>query len=322
MFEVPIELDLKLSHLNWYKMSVGPEARFSMKVPPQMRNDLTYREWKHELLVWCRGTNVAKAKQGITVAWSLTGDVRKTVMSEVTIDDMDCEDGIKNILVLDKHFEKDSAQAGLIAFDSFIEYRRPKNVSIKEYLIGFNLKYNTIKSYQMELPDNILAALLLKCANLPEDKAAMCRATCTTLTYESMKKQIEKVGCDIVTSTNRDCFAGKSEMNNECVVKIEPFHGNCSNSKPVPNYESSCSDEDDDYQNAFYSYNYRSRGEKQRFTNNYQKPKLNPPDEFGIPTTCSYCKSVCHWLQKCPDAPPEYKQSRSFYKKKKSRSPL
>ena len=70
MFEVPIELDLKLSHLNWYKMSVGPEARFSMKVPPQMRNDLTYREWKHELLVWCRGTNVAKRNHsGLVTDW-------------------------------------------------------------------------------------------------------------------------------------------------------------------------------------------------------------------------------------------------------------
>ena len=303
---------------------MGSEARFSMKVPPAMRDDLTYNEWKHELKVWCGGTNVEKKKQGFTLAWSLTGDVRKTVMSEVSIEELDCEDGIKNVLkVLDKHFEKDTAQAGLLAFDAFIEYKRPSDLSIKDYLISFNLKYNAIKSYQMDLPDNILAALLLKCANLPEDKAAMCRATCTSLTYEMMKKQIEKVGCDVVSLAKPSTSKVESPF-----VKVEPtFHGNCNKIKPnsphicnssAYNYNSTSSSEEEEIcENAFYGHN------RNNFGNSYQsKPKLNPTDQFGIVTTCEYCKSVCHWVQKCPDAPSEFKQRRSFNKKKRSKHPL
>ena len=147
------------------------------------------------------------------------------------------------------------------------------------------------------------------------------------MTYEMMKKQIEKVGCEAVSLTKPSTSKVESTIRDP-FVKVEPtFHGNCNRVKPnsshicnssAHNYNSTSSSEEDDVcENAFYGHN------RNNFGNSYQsKPKLNPTDQFGIVTTCEYCKSVCHWLQKCPDAPPEFKQRRSFNKKKRSKHPL
>ena len=123
-------------------------ASYNLKVPPEMRPDLTYAEWKREVKVWERGTPIEKKKQGLALAWRLKGNVRKTIFQEVDIDQMDCNDGVKHVLAaLDKIFTKDTAQAGLLALDSLIEYRRPSRMSIKQFLIEFNVKLNAIKAY-------------------------------------------------------------------------------------------------------------------------------------------------------------------------------
>lgn len=305
---------------------MGSEARFSLKVPPLMRDDLSYNEWKQELEWWLCGTEIVKAKQGITLAWSLTGDVRKTIMSEVPLDDINCDNGVDNILkVLDKHFAKDTALAGLLAFDDFIEYKRPKSMSIADFLIRFNLKYNAMKSHKMEVPDNILAAILLKCCNLPEDKASLCRMSCSPLTYDEMKKKLQSVGAGVMTSSNQNAPSNS-------LVKVEPtFHGECTTGHSEYNQSSSTSDDDEsDAQQGFYAHSGRKNfsgfygNKNSKFQRNFQsnkdsgKPKLNQCDQFGNVTACGFCKSIYHWIEDCPDAPPEYKQRKPYQKKKKS----
>ncbi len=37
---------------------------------------------------------------------------------------------------------------------------------------------------------------------------------------------------------------------------------------------------------------------------------MNPPDEYGNPTPCRYCRSIYHWIDKCPDAPESARRPR------------
>ena len=32
------------------------------------------------------------------------------------------------------------------------------------------------------------------------------------------------------------------------------------------------------------------------------RPRQNPLDEFGNPSKCSFCRSIYHWYDRCPDA--------------------
>ena len=39
------------------------------------------------------------------------------------------------------------------------------------------------------------------------------------------------------------------------------------------------------------------------------RKQKNPPDEFGNPNPCRFCKSIYHWVDRCPDAPADIKNS-------------
>ena len=103
---------------------------------------------------------------------------------------------------LDTLFVKDAAESAFTEFENFIKFRRPGDMSIKDYLIEFNLRLNKIKTHKMELPDGVVAYYLLDCANLTQEQASLCRATCSKLGYAEMKTQIERVSISPNTGTS------------------------------------------------------------------------------------------------------------------------
>ena len=65
---------------------------------------------------------------------------------------------------------------------------------------------------------------------------------------------------------------------------------------------------------TYYSHIRPSQGNKsmraQEFAPSSQTRKQkNPPDEFGNPTPCRFCKSIYYWVDRCPDAPADIKKS-------------
>ena len=75
-------------------------------------------------------------------------------------------------------------------------------MSIKDYMIDFNLRLCKIRSHAMDLPEGVLAYYLLSCAYLSDEQIALCRATCMDHTYNDMKKQIERVSTNNESSTS------------------------------------------------------------------------------------------------------------------------
>ena len=194
----------------------------------------------------------------------------------------------------------------------------------------------------MTLPDNIVAAFLLRSANLLPDKAAMCRATCSTLTYDNMRLQIEKVGA-VPEASIRSQPKADPDFDISKVKIEQTYLGHCHKNNAETEYDyTSCSDDSQ----SCYSYggghpdtkvlyggqrrpsnrNYRNK----KFTGSQSQGKMrycdgvkyNPLDEFGNISTCGFCKSICHWLADCPVAPDHIKNSNKKYYKKKYRQPL
>ena len=280
------------------------------KAPPAMRDDLPYPEWKKELNIWCRFTDMAKQRQAGALFLTLTGKTRDAIRAKVDEDDIDSDDGVKSIIrALDELYLKDASQAGFAAFDEFIQYRRPANVKISEYLLEFNLKYNKIKSQSMKLPEGVLAYTLLKCANLPVEQEQICRATVAELTYLEMKKTIEKV----VVINTRSEGVGEAEI-------IQPAPVCCASAE----YEAG-EYEDTYYSRPPYRRSYGTQPQskpqsQQRTESGFRKPTLNPLDEYGNAQPCRFCHSVYHWINECPDAPPDQKSRRGRGRGRNGRS--
>ena len=51
------------------------------KAPPAMRSDLTYTDWKKEVSIWSKFTDLDKKKQGGALFLSLTDKARETVLA-------------------------------------------------------------------------------------------------------------------------------------------------------------------------------------------------------------------------------------------------
>ena len=284
-----------------------------------MRSDLPYSEWKKELDIWCRFTDMDADRQGGALFLTLSGKPRECVLAEVSGEKIASAKGVAEITAaLDKLFLKDASQSAFAAFGDFIKYRRPTGTPISDFLIEFNLKYNKIKSYNMALPEGVLAYCLLTCANLPEDQDQICRATVNTLTYEEMRGQIEKI---VVTS--------RSQQRNDFHPEPQFFTGvpETGPSGRHAYHAEPRGDADDDYDpdacdtdTAYYTYQGRryppSSAPRNVDYHSRSGAQLNPRDQFGNPLPCRFCHSVYHMIDGCPHAPrsAKFSRGRGYYR--------
>ena len=264
-----------------------------------MTDDLSYDDWKKEIEIWSEFTELPPEKIGPAVYFSLKGKCRQTALAEVDFDKLKKE-GTKIIFdCLDRLYAKNKAESSFAAFDDFIKFKRPESMSIKDYIIEFNLKLKKVQKHDMALPDGVLAYYLLECANLSKEQTSLCRATCNKLTYDEMKLQIERIHISNQYASNN------STRNN---MQVEFLTGN---DDPVEEDEFYEEDEHFDEADAFseevvedtyfnrptsrrpYSHNrsnYHSRG---------YRGGLSAPST-GMRFRCNHCKSTMHRIDSCP----------------------
>lgn len=296
-------------------------ASMNTKQPPLMRDGLAYAEWKKELDIWSDFTDLDSCRQGGALFLTLTGKAREAVLSGVPREKIKSEKGLEEItLCLDELYEKDKSQSAFAAYDDFTNYRRSRNTTIQDYIVEFNLKYNKIKVHDMELPDAVLAYYLLKCANLPDELNNICKATCTDLSYKNMRTQIEKVTSNMKHTSSEnsndvhpqyysqeeayqesheyDDADGDRYNDHDQGAHFPDAYQHHSSSDVYPNYARGSHD-------VFYQQRWqgRTRGTYNRPTGpSSTQPRQNPLDEFGNPSRCSFCRSIYHWVDRCPEA--------------------
>ena len=313
----------------------------SYKAPPRKTENLTFENWKKEVAIWEFQTSLEKIKQGGALYLSLEGKARETALAELDpATQINCNTGVANIMtVLAKFYKKDESKSAYFAFDDFIKYKRDPSVSLKDYLIEFNLKIKTIENFNMKLPSGVLAYFLLSCVNISQEKMEICRATCSDLTYEKMRETIEKVGVGSVTSSSdtKMKFASQ-EQSASTSTSSQPLEMSSLQIKQEPVFHAGTDDQYEYFESSdedvFYGNDNRGMRFKKRYGrsrrggyptqkfNSYKKyggSSFNPSDEFGNTMTCKYCHSLCHMVAVCPDCPEDLKrkyQSRNTYASK------
>ena len=71
---------------------------------PALSKDVAYDTWRREISLWQRVTELAKKKQAMAVALSLSGKYRE-VATSISIDDLDSDNGMTELLkVMDENF--------------------------------------------------------------------------------------------------------------------------------------------------------------------------------------------------------------------------
>lgn len=306
-----------------------------------MSKELSYADWKKEIAIWKTFTDLDVKRQGAAVFLTLTGKARETVRSEVDEKAIAKDTGVDSIITsLDKIFKKDETQTAFTVFDEFIKYRRPASMKIEDYIAEFNLKYNKLKLHDMTLPEGVLAYALLTCASLSEEQQQLCRATVAKMTYADMKVTIEKVVTKIVSSDPlvKD-YPFYTEYESQDYFQDPYYSYESTDSYDIPEnetdntYSSEPAAPQQSAEDTYYQYNpYRGRGYSQSYRpqgynprdsrgrgytrpamrnpSSSTRPTLNPVDSFGNPRPCTFCHSVYHWLEKCPDAPDSVKGGR------------
>lgn len=293
----------------------------SFKVPPPVfSEDCLYSDWKTDVDLWSRmilDSQLNKKQKSIALYQSLPKTVRKTVLTKVTIANIDHEDGIKNILTaMDGFYQKDKVRSGCTEIKKLMKYRRPTSMAIDKFFIELNLMMNKVENLGVTIPEAFKAVIMLDCANLSERKMEICHATCTALTVAEMRTQIERVGYD--ADSNTETTSQSSSKQEFAVIKTEPaietmYVQNCLQC----GQDTVLSSDEESYPNeTFYSNKGRGSGFKsyqKRFSSNRNQPYggrgavKNPQNKFGYYTACDFCKCTYHYLPDCPYCPEEMK---------------
>ncbi|CAG2240934.1 unnamed protein product [Mytilus edulis] len=248
----------------------------SYKNPPGLTKDKSYQQWKNEVKMWQLVTDLDKKKRGLALALSLQGKPREVAL-EVDPTDLNVDEGVDKLITeLDKLFEKDKIDQAYAAYTVFDKFHRIDDVSMSDYIIEFEQRYNKCKKYEMVLPDAILAFKLLDNAGLSQSNRQLALTACSDLKFDTMKSALNRI------------FASKSQNfpgEQDSVVTVK---------------EESAFVSDGYYQRGRSSRRNFPRNRADRSTNSSRlKTKMNPVFNGNV-SRCKICDSKFHWVKDCP----------------------
>ena len=115
------------------------------------------------------------------------------------------------------------------AYEKFETFQRSKEMTISDFINEFEQLNEKLKSFKIELPSVVLAYQLLKSANLPKSTRDLARATCLSLTYNDMKKQIKAI--------YDQCGQADKSNDNDTKIEIEDtFYGKTFDRRRTQNF--------------------------------------------------------------------------------------
>ena len=176
-------------------------ASSNFKAPPSLSKSSCYDDWLKEIEIWQAFTDLAAEKQGPAVFLTLEGKAREAMLN-MDIEKIKGRDGVENIVTeLNKLYLKDKLEMAYETYDAFAQFRRPADMSMKDYINEFERLLSKTKKLGTTMSPDILANRLLKSANLEESQEQLIRATVKDLAYIEMQLQLKKIFWDGVTPT-------------------------------------------------------------------------------------------------------------------------
>ena len=239
-------------------------AASNYKVPPAFDEKKSYESWKNEVEIWRLVTDLDKKKQALAVALSLPGRARDSAL-EIAAGDLNKDDGMTTLLTkLDSVFLKEEKDRQYEAYTEFDRITRDNDISMADYIVEFERRYNRMGKFQMELPDAVLAFKLLDTARLNVKDRQLALTACPTLSFANMKSALKRIFGD--SSPQRG--AGELQVSG-------------------------------DGDSAYYTRFTRKRESNVRSHMQTAVQGTNPLDRYGRRSRCAVCQSTYHWAKDC-----------------------
>lgn len=237
------------------------------KIPPKYDEARPYECWKNEVNIWTRVTELNKKKQALAVALGLEGRARESAM-EIPAENLDSEDGMAVLLAkLDGVFLKEEKDRAYETYSHFDGIKKDSSISMTDYIIDFEQRYNRMKRYNMTLPDAVLAFKLLDTACLDEKNRQLALTACTELTFSSMKPGLKRI-------------FGRKTFSSSDGIQVH---------QDVAFFT-------DEKQRVKRKHNMASQSGQQK----QPLQGTNPLDKYGKRSKCAICQSTFHWAKDCP----------------------
>lgn len=268
--------------------------------PPDLNDCKSYEAFKRELSAWSAVTDLAKSKQGNFVILSLPNkskfgnDIKERAFESLAQDSLCSEDGLKYLIdFLDKELGKNAVDDVIEKWEDFDNCKKSDDQALEDFIADFEAKYNRIKTAGTNLPEEVLAYMLLKRAGLTHIEKMLI---ISRIDMDKKEVLFRDVKCNMKNILGKRLQVKGSEnqiklepaflAQNEDVLAAHGFYRNRSGA----------------YQNKF---NKSKKGQSPKFQDkNRDKDgkKINPKGKDGKPMLCNSCGSFRHLMANCPDS--------------------
>ena len=273
----------------------------SNKVPPKFENELDCENWKKDIDIWCELTELAEEKRALAVHLSLSGKTRMA-LSELTLSELKNKDGIKKLIEkLDELFLPDQGRRQLTAFNDLYNLRR-KEEDMTDFISEFEHKYYRYKQEEMDLPESVMAFMLLASCDLSGKDTQLVMSAISKVAYDNVKNTLKRVfGQNVCCQRGVECGA-EMATNLPVTVKSEAvFYGDgTSGSQPemYVAHRGARSRRRPLHRGTFSNRGGGGRGSK--YSGAQYNWKLNSVGIDGQVSKCVVCDSRFHWARDCP----------------------
>ena len=137
-----------------------------------------------------------KNEQGIIVLLqSLTGNKKaEKALSTLIVTDLHKDTRLEALIAkLDNAFQDEVAENTHSTYKKFVSLKKLSQMSMNEYLLGFENLNLEMTVFNMKIPDTVLAFQILQGAGLNENQRLMTLTLANDLTFKSMKGVLKRV---------------------------------------------------------------------------------------------------------------------------------
>ena len=193
--------------------------------PPELNQCRSYEAYKREIRAWCDITDLPQNKQGNLIALSLPNksqfgdDLKERAFESISEEDLKSEAGVTAILTfLDQELGKNAIDDVIEKWEEFDNCRKSENQSLEDFISEFETKYNRIKASGTVIPEEVLAFMLMKRAELSQVEKMLILSR---IDIEEKKTLFRNVKLNMKNILGRRLQNQKGSDNKDA-IKLEP----------------------------------------------------------------------------------------------------
>ena len=265
--------------------------------PPDLKECKTYEAFKRELKCWQSVTDLPVGKQGNYIALALPNkskfgeDLRERVLEHLTDEELSSNEGLEKVIkFLDNELGKNAVDDVIEKWEAFDNCIKAANQSLDEFITDFEAKYNRVKMSGTQLPEEILAYMLMKRAGLSYLEKMLILSRVNIEEKMDLFKNVK---------INMKNILGKRLQEKEQQEKVEQTEYKLDVALLAQHEEVLAA-------HGYYKNNFKNK------SNNKYPPKkssgkrtdksgrkINPIGKDGKTMTCRGCGSFRHLLKQC-----------------------